>query len=289
MKPSLFEYVVPDSVTEAVDALSTDPGAMVLAGGQSLIPAMNFRLAGPSRLVDLRKIEALRKVVIDNGVIRVGAMVRHRALELNDEVHRANPLIREALGYVAHIPIRNRGTIVGSLCHADAAAEMPLVLVLTGGAVNAQSNAGVRRIPADEFFQFHMTTTRAPDELIVSAEIPVLPDDAGFAFEEFARRNGDYAIAAVGAIIRRDGGGSVVDASVAACGIGSRPLRLEAVEEAVKGTGLEDDDLSAATAASAQYVTAPDDIHATTAYRRHLLGGLLRRALKRAAAPPHAA
>lgn len=282
MKPSSFEYVVPGSVAEAVDALSDEPGAMVLAGGQSLIPAMNFRLAGPSRLIDLRKIDDLRQLVIKDGVIHIGAMVRHRELELNGEVHRANPLIRAALGYVAHVPIRNRGTVVGSLCHADAAAEMPLVMVLTGGTLVAQSTSGGRRISADDFFQFHMTTTRAPDELIVSAEIPVMPQDAGFAFEEFARRNGDYAIAAVGAIVRRDSGGLIAEASVAACGIGSRPLRLEAVEQAVLGTGLDEDDLSAAVAASEQYVTAPDDIHATTAYRRHLLGGLLRRALTRA-------
>lgn len=284
MKPSLFEYVAPDTVDEAIQALDSDPGAMVLAGGQSLIPAMNFRLASASRLVDLRAIAELRGLEVANGVIRVGAMVRHRTVEQDQAVVRANPLLQEALTHVAHVPIRNRGTVVGSLCHADAAAEMPLVLLLTGGSVLARSISGERRIAAEDFFRFHMTTSRAPGELVVSADFPVLPEGAGHAFEEYARRHGDYAIAAVGVILECDGDGTVRTARIAACGVGSRPVLLDTAAQAVIGTRLSEQDLAAAAQASEASVTAAGDIHATPEYRKHLLGSLLRRALLRAAA-----
>ena len=283
MKPSLFEYVAPDTLDGAIQALNDDPGAMVLAGGQSLVPAMNFRLASPSRLVDLRGIADLRKLEVEGGVIRVGAMVRHRTVERDDAVHRANPLLREALAHVAHVPIRNRGTVVGSLCHADAAAEMPLVLLLTGGSVLARSATGERRIHADEFFRFHMTTAREPGEIVVSADFPALPQGAGCAFEEYARRHGDYAIAAVGVIVHKDRDGLIREARVAACGIGSRPILLDAAARAVAGTRMTEQDLDAAVRASADYVTAPDDANISTEYRKHLLGSLLRRAFLRAA------
>lgn len=282
MKPSLFDYSAPNSVAEAIEALSSDPGAMILAGGQSLVPAMNLRLASPTRLVDLRNVSGLRETVIEDGMIRIGAMVRHRDIELDEAVRQANPLIREAMKYVAHVPIRNRGTVVGSLCHADAAAEMPLVLLVTGGSVTAEGPGGRRDIPADDFFQFHMTTTRAADELVVHANIPALPEGAGYAFEEFARRHGDYAIAAVAAIVQRRPDGTVEAASIGACGIASRPVRLSAVEDAIAGTALSDDDIKNAAQSSQDYVSAPDDMHATTAYRRHLLVSLVRRALSSA-------
>lgn len=282
MKPSLFDYSAPTSVAEAIEALSSDPGAMILAGGQSLVPAMNLRLASPTRLVDLRSVSGLRETVIEDGMIRIGAMVRHRDIELDEAVRQANPLIREAMKYVAHVPIRNRGTVVGSLCHADAAAEMPLVLLVTGGSVTAEGPGGRRDIQADDFFQFHMTTTRAADELVVHANIPVLPEGAGYAFEEFARRHGDYAIAAVAAIVQRRPDGTVEAASIGACGVASRPLRLSAVEDAITGTALSDDDIKNAAQSSQDYVSAPDDMHATTAYRRHLLVNLVRRALSSA-------
>ena len=189
MKPSLFEYSAPDSVAGVVDLLRDDPGAMILAGGQSLVPAMNFRLASPTRLVDIRGVEGLDEIKVEDGSVVVGAMARHRDVELDNAVAAANPLIREAMQFVAHVPIRNRGTLVGSLCHADAAAEMPLILLVTGGSVTAVGPNGRRDIPAGDFFQFHMTTTREPDEMIVSATIPALPKGAGYAFDDrFAMR-----------------------------------------------------------------------------------------------------
>lgn len=282
MKPSLFDYCAPNSVAEAVEALSSDPGAMILAGGQSLVPAMNLRLASPTRLVDLRNIPDLRTVAVEDDVIRIGAMVRHRDIELDDTVNEANPLIRAAMNYVAHVPIRNRGTVVGSICHADAAAEMPLVLLVTDGSVTAEGPGGRREIPADDFFQFHMTTTRAADEVITHASIPAMPHGAGYAFEEFARRHGDYAIAGVAAIVQRGADGAVTAASIGACGVGSRPVRLTSVEEAITGTKLSEDEIKTAAQSSQDYVTAPDDMHATTAYRRHLLVNLVRRVLSSA-------
>lgn len=257
---------------------------MILAGGQSLIPAMNFRLASPAALIDINRIPELRAIDIVDGNVRVGAAVRHRDLEQSEAAFRANPLIRAALRHVAHVPIRNRGTTVGSLCHADAAAEMPMLLVLTGGWVSAAGSGGRRDIPAEDFFQFHMTTSREPDEVIVSATFPGLPAGAGHAFAEFARRKGDYAIAAVGAIIQFDAGGRVSAARLAACGVASRPVRLPGAEAAIVGTALSQADIAAAGGATADAVTAPDDQNATTAYRRHLLAALTRRVIAEAAA-----
>ena len=284
MKPPLFEYSAPTSVREAVALLAADPGAMVLAGGQSLVPAMNLRLASPSRLVDIQRIPGLSGISVNDGQIVVKAMTRHRELELSEEAFQANPLIRETMAHVAHIPIRNRGTVVGSLCHADAAAEMPMVLILTGGRVVAEGPDGRRTIPADDFFQFHMTTSRRSGEMIVEAHFPVLPRGAGAAFDEFTRRHGDYAIAAVGAIVSIGRDGLASDVALAACGVASRPVRLTAAEDILRGSRLSAADLNAAGEAAKGAVTAPDDMHATTSYRRRVIATLVRRTAERAAA-----
>jgi carbon-monoxide dehydrogenase medium subunit len=283
MKPALFEYSAPRTVHEAVALLAADPGAMVLAGGQSLVPAMNLRLASPSRLVDIQHVAGLSGISIENGAIVVRAMTRHRELELSDVAFKANPVIREAMAHVAHIPIRNRGTVVGSLCHADAAAEMPMILVLTGGSVVAEGPNGRRTIPAEDFFQFHMTTSRQPGELIVEAHFPVLPAGAGAAFDEFTRRHGDYAIAAVGAILGFGPDGRAKDVRVATCGIGSKPMRLHEAEAVLEGSEVTAQDLAAAGEAAKAAVTAPDDMHATTSYRRRVVATLVRRVVETAA------
>lgn len=279
MKPPLFEYCAPRSLGEAVALLAGDPAAMVLAGGQSLIPAMNMRLASPGRLVDIQHVEGLRGISVEGDRLVVRAMTRHRELELSDTAHRAQPLIRAAMAHVAHVPIRNRGTTVGSLCHADAAAEMPMVLVATGGSVVAEGPRGRREIKAEDFFKFHMTTSREPDEIVVEARFGVLPEGAGWAFEEFTRRKGDYAIAAVAAVV----GAGRSSVSIAACGVSSRPLRLGAAEQILAGGDFSPANLDAAAEAAKDAVTAPDDMHATTAYRRHLLASLVRRAVEAAA------
>lgn len=283
MKPALFEYSAPTSVREAVALLAADPGAMVLAGGQSLVPAMNLRLASPSRLVDIQHVAGLHGISVEGDKIVVKAMTRHRELELSDVAFKANPVIRAAMAHVAHIPIRNRGTVVGSLCHADAAAEMPMVLVLTGGSVVAEGPDGRRTIAAEDFFQFHMTTSREPGELIVEAHFPVLPAGAGAAFDEFTRRHGDYAIAAIGAIVGFGPDGRAKDVRVATCGIGSKPMRLREAEAVLEGSEVTAQDLAAAGEAAKAAVTAPDDMHATTSYRRRVVATLVRRVVETAA------
>lgn len=283
MKPALFEYSTPKTVGEAVALLAADPGAMVLAGGQSLVPAMNLRLASPSHLVDIQHVAGLSGIAVEGGNIVVKAMTRHRELELSEAAFKANPVIREAMAHVAHIPIRNRGTVVGSLCHADAAAEMPMVLVLTGGSIVAEGPDGRRTIPAEDFFQFHMTTSRQPGELIVEAHFPVLPSGAGAAFNEFTRRHGDYAIAAVGAIVGFGADGRAKGVRVATCGIGSKPMRLREAEALLEGSEVTANDLAAAGEAAKAAVTAPDDMHATTSYRRRVVATLVRRVVETAA------
>ncbi len=285
MKPALFDYVAPETVEAAVAALAGDETARPLAGGQSLIPTMNFRLSTPGRLVDLRKIESLRGIAVENGSIRVGAMTRHRELEAHGAANAANPLIGEVLDNVAHIAIRNRGTVGGSIAHADSAAELPCLLVASGGSVSAQGPDGSRDIAADELFRFHMTTTLAGSEILTEVRIPVLPPATGYAFEELARRRGDYALAGVCTLLTMEG--SVCrEARIAACGIGARPIRLAAAEGALRGRVVDEDARSEAGEAAKKYMTAPADTQASVAYRRDLLAALVRRtsetALKRA-------
>jgi carbon-monoxide dehydrogenase medium subunit len=284
MKPPLFAYRAPRTLDEAVTALASDDDAVVLAGGQSLLPAMNFRLAAPSMLVDIQHVTGLKGIGIEHGRIAVKAMTRHRELELDEGVRQANPLIAEVMEHVAHIPIRNRGTVVGSLCHADAAAEMPMLLVLLGGSVVAQSAAGRREISAADFFRFHLTTSRRRDEIIVEARLPVLAPDAGWAFDEMTRRHGDFAIVGVGAVVRLDPAGRAIEVRLAACGIAACPVRLTGAENLLVGTLLGASDLGAAGAAAAAAVTAPDDMHASGAYRRRVTATLVRRMVAKAAA-----
>ena len=283
MKPALFDYLAPETVAEAVAALAAEPNARPLAGGQSLIPTMNFRLASPAMLVDLRKIAGLRGITVAGREIRVGAMTRHRDLETHPGANRANPLIAEVMANVAHIAIRNRGTVGGSIAHADSAAELPCMLVATGGAVRAAGPDGERTVAADGLFSFHMTTTLEQAELLTEVSIPVLPPATGYAFEEFARRRGDYALAGVCALITLGEGGVCTEARLAGCGIGSRPVRLAAAEDALRGKPVGEAALEAAGEAAKEYVTAPGDLQASEAYRKDLLAALVRRTAARAA------
>ena len=283
MKPALFDYVAPDSVAEALKELASDDMARPLAGGQSLIPTMNFRIAAPSKLVDLRKIDELKGITIEDGVVKVGAMTRHRELELDAAANAANPLIGEILANVAHIIVRNRGTIGGSIAHADAAAELPCLLVATGGSVVVKGPSGERIVAAEDWFQFHMTTSIGEGELLTQVQIPVLAANTGYAFQEVARRHGDYALAGVCALVTVEGG-TCTAASLAACGIGSKATRLVNAEAALVGKTLDDATLESAGAAAKEYVTASDDRQASTAYRQTLVATLVKRTVKKAAA-----
>jgi len=277
MKPPLFRYEAPRTLRDAVAVLASDPDAMVLAGGQSLVPAMNFRVAMPSLLVDIQHVEGLKGIALDGDAIVIKAMTRHRELELNREVRRVNPLIAETMQHVAHVPIRNRGTVVGSLCHADPSAEMPLLFVLLDGTMVATGSAGTRHIAAADFFQSFLTTSRRQDEIVIEARLPVLPDGAGFAFDEVTRRHGDYALVGVGCVLLLDGGGRVQNIRLGACGISDRPVRLKAAEAALNGSLLASSDLAAAARASADAVTQTDDMNTSMSYRRRVLSGLIQR------------
>ncbi len=283
MKPALFDYIAPETVTEAVAALAAEPTARPLAGGQSLIPMMNFRLSRPAALVDLRKVAALRGIVVADGAIRIGAMTRHREIETHPDARQANPLITEVMANVAHIAIRNRGTVGGSIAHADSAAELPCMLVATGGTVCASGPDGERTVAADDLFSFHMSTTLEQAELLTEVRIPVLAPATGHAFEEFARRRGDYALAGVCALITLDGDGACAQARLAGCGIGSRPVRLVAAEDTLRGRPVDDGALREAGEAAKTHVTAPGDLQASESYRKDLLAALVRRTVARAA------
>jgi CO/xanthine dehydrogenase FAD-binding subunit len=277
MKPPLFRYEAPRTLRDAVAVLASDPDAMVLAGGQSLVPAMNFRVATPSLLVDIQHVEGLKGIAIEDDTIVIKAMTRHRELELDPEVRRVNSLIAETMQHVAHVPIRNRGTVVGSLCHADPSAEMPLLFVLLDGTLVATSPVGTRHIAAADFFQSFLTTSRRQDEIVVEARLPVLPVGAGFAFDEVTRRHGDFALVGIGCVLSLDGSGRVQNIRLAACGISDRPVRLKAAEAALNGSLLAAGDLAAAARASADAVTQTDDMNTSMSYRRRVLSGLIQR------------
>lgn len=279
MKPPLFDYVRAETVDEAVAARAAHEYSAVLAGGQSLLPTLNFRLARPDALIDIGRIKALQGTAIDGDEIVIRAMARQREVEHDEAIFAANPLIRETLGNVAHAVIRNRGTVVGSIAHADASAELPALLLATGGAVIARGPKGERRIEANAFFKFHMTTSLAADEIAVAVCIPRLPPGTGYAFLEFARRHGDYALAGVCALLTMGAGGRVASARLAACGIGSRAVRLVAAEAALNGQKPDAASFAAAAKAARDAVTASDDRQASIAFRKHLLEHIVGRAL----------
>jgi carbon-monoxide dehydrogenase medium subunit len=282
MKPALFDYRAPRTIDEAIGFLASDADAMVLAGGQSLMPAMNFRVASPSLLVDIQHVAGFKGIAVEDGQIRIKAMTRHRELELDAEVRRANPLIAETMAHVAHIPIRNRGTVVGSLCHADPSAELPLLFVLLDGMLIAQGPVGSRQIPALEFFRSFLTTVRRQDEIVVEARLPVLPAGTGWAFDEVTRRHGDYALVGVGCVLQFDGDGRAKEVRIAACGIADRPLRLTAAEKLLNATRLAPTEIDEAVRASMGAVTIADDMSTSASFRRRVLGGLIRRLVERA-------
>ena len=279
MKPPRFEYHAPRTVEEALGLLGRYRGdAKVLAGGQSLVPLLNFRLVRPAALVDLNRIPALAGIEERDGTLAFGAMTRQRAVERSPVVARRLPLLHEATRWVGHLPIRSRGTIGGSIAHADPSAEYPTVLAALGGEVVARSPRGERVVTAAALFETYLTTSLAPDEILVEVRIPAPPARAGSAFEEFARRHGDFAIVGIAAVVARDGGALRV--RLAAGGAAPTPLRLRAAEEIVEAGGAA---AIPAAAERARELVQPDgDVHASADYRRHLTSVLTTRALRRA-------
>lgn len=270
MKPAPFTYRRPATLDEAVRLLSEEPGAKVLAGGQSLVPLLSMRLAAPDTLVDINQLPDLGHVAVDATGVRVGALARHADVLASEAARDVQPLLAEALAHVAHATIRNRGTTLGSIVHADAAAEMPMVLALLGGSVDVVSVRGRRTIAASELFAGPLESTVAPDEVAVEAFFPALPPGGGVAFEEVARRHGDYALVGVGATVTRDGD-RVTEAKLGYVSVSDVPVVVD-VTDAV------DDPAEVAL----EQLDPADDIHATAAFRAHLVRVLSPRVLARA-------
>ena len=270
MKPVPFTYVRAESVEQAVDTLRTHGGeAKLLAGGQSLVPALNMRLARPTVLVDLNRIPGLDRIAEENGGIGIGALVRQSVAERAQLIRASCPLLAESLPLVGHFATRNRGTVGGSIAHADAAAELPLALVALSGSVITP----VRTIPAADFFVGHFTTALADDELVVATTWPRAAAGEGSAFEEFALRHGDFALATAACVLRVEDG-RLVDARVVIGAVTDRPQLLQ----------LAEPDAAEAARAAAAAVDPPPNLHASPEYRRRLVAVLVERAVTRALA-----
>ena len=279
MKPAQFAYVRPSSVEEAVTLLAEyGDDAKALAGGQSLVPLMNFRLARPKLLVDINTIDGLAYVREDDGWLALGALTRERAVEKSELVASRLPLLSEATRWIGHPPIRSRGTIGGSLAHNDPSAEYPLIATALGAEVVVQGSGGRRRVPIDDFFVTYLTTSLAPDELVVEVRFPVPASGTGWAFQEMARRRGDFAIVAAAALLSMDGE-TISGARIAVGGAAPIAFRATDAESVLVGQRWSTE-LAAEAAVRAAAMTDPEgDIHGSADYRRHLAGVLTRQAL----------
>ena len=282
MKPARFEYFCPRTVDEAVDLLARygDDGK-VLAGGQSLVPLMNMRLARPAVIIDINRIDGFGDLRERNGILRFGALTRQRAAERSPVVAERCPLLRDALRLVGHAQIRNRGTLGGSIAHADPAAELTAILSALDGEVTARSARGTRTIAAADLFVTYLTTALDPRELIVEIRIPALSPGAGWSWMEIARRHGDFALAGVGVVlaVRR---GTIAEVRIALTGVGPTPVRAGAAERLLVGHAPSDTLWTEAAEAVRAAVTPDGDIHASAEYRKHVAGVLTQRALREA-------
>lgn len=278
MKPPSFEYVAPRTLDEALEALATSNGeAKILAGGQSLIPLLNFRLARPRLLVDLNRIPELGYIDDRDGGLAIGAMTRDAAVEREPLVRERMPLLDEAIRWVGHAAIRARGTVGGNLAHADPAAELPAVAVCLGAELTIAGPRGRRTLAAEDFFQGYLTTALQPDEILVDVWLPAVAPSTGQAWLEFARRHGDFALVGVAVSLTLDRG-EVSNACIVLTGVGGKPVRARAAETVLVGGQIEDRMTPAADAVRG--AIDPDaDIHASKEYRTHLAGVLTQRAI----------
>lgn len=280
MKPPPFAYFAPDSAEAALDLLREHGDeARPLAGGQSLVPMLNFRLARPAVLVDLNRIAGMSEITTVDGTVRFGALVRERAAERSTVVRERSPLLAAALPLIGHEAIRTRGTLGGSMAHADPAAELPAVAVAADAEMVLRSAArGNRTVPADEFFQGYFTTAVEPDELLVEVAIPEPAAGTGVRFLEVARRNGDFALAGVLATVHLTEG-RIDDARIALIGVADRVVRARAAETVLVGTAPADETFAEAAATAVRDLRPPSDLNGSSAYRKHIAERLVRRAL----------
>ena len=284
MKPASFEYYAPDSIEQALDLMRQYAGdAKILAGGQSLVPAMNFRVVQPSVLIDLNRVTELSYVREDDRVIRIGAMTRERQLEFNALISRWAPLLKEAAPHIAHPQIRNRGTIGGSIVNADPAAELPVLMLALSARLKAKSVSGERWIDAQDFFMGMFTTALEPDEILVEIELPASPPRTGWSFMEVAPRAGDYALMGVAALVTLDQNGKCEGAKLVYLNAGEGPMEAKEAEKLLIGESLNDRLIeSSASKASETEINPFGNIHTSPEFQRHLANVLTKKALKQA-------
>jgi CO/xanthine dehydrogenase FAD-binding subunit len=283
MKPARFDYIKPTTLSDAVEALAaTDGEGKVLAGGQSLLPLLNFRMVRPTVLVDINGLKDLSFIETRGDSVVIGALTRHREIEQSAMIASKLPVMSAAMRYVAHLAIRNRGTIGGSLSHADPAAELPMLALFYGATIVSEGPSGRRRIPADEFFVDALTNCLEPDEIVVEIEFPVLQHD-GWAFEEVARRFGDFALASIAVAVRCEPGG-LADIRIGVMGVADTPLRLIAVEQELNGMKIDGAMADRFSSLVTTAISPNSDLHASAEYRRHLLGALAKQAMATALA-----
>jgi carbon-monoxide dehydrogenase medium subunit len=280
MKPPRFAYYDPETVAEAIQIKNRfETDALVLAGGQSLMPMLNTRLARPEVLIDINRIAPLQDLQVGPTHVEFGALVRQHRLESDPVVARNVPLLAAVTHYIGHVENRHRGTVGGSLAHADSAAELPTAAITLDAEMVIEGPAGRRVEAAADFFAGWMTTTVAPDELLVAVRFPITPADAGWGFVEVARREGDFALSAAAAQLRLDEAGRVSQIAIGVASITDRPVRASGTEAQLLGQVPTPEAVAAAARAVEDQVTASDDMHATHTYRRHLAATVTQRAV----------
>ena len=281
MKPPPFAYHDPETVADVIGLLGKLENVRLLAGGQSLMPMLNMRYVLPDHLIDLNRVEGLSWLRETGGALEIGAMTRQRALECSDLVRKRCPLMHEALAHVGHRQTRNRGTLGGSLCQLDPAAELVAVAAALDATITVSGPKGQRAIPFSEFPAGYMTPALEPEEMLTGVRFPLWGEDHGHAFVEFARRHGDFAIVSAAALLERDRGEKITRASVTIGGLGPAPVRAAEVERALIGN-VASEGLLRDAGESCRKLDAVGDIHAPAAYRQHLAAILSQRALKKA-------
>ena len=283
MKPAPFDYQAPRTLGEAIDLLASNPEGLVIAGGQSLMPVLAFRLATPSLLVDLRRLPGLGYIAVGDDGFQLGALVRWRDIEDDQRLVAAHPLLHAAVVHIAHYQIRNRGTVGGSLAHADPAAELPGVAVTCEGEITLCGPAGSRTVRAGDFFTGPLSTLRQPDEIVTELHLPKWPSGRRWAFRKYGRREGDFALAGILLFYDEDQRGALSNAHVGVIGACPRPHRLTRAEALLNGRGIDESLIRQAAVTAAEEVDPPDDLHGDAAYRRGLVATLIERGLRAAA------
>jgi len=288
VKPARFDYVAPRTLDEVLARLAEfGDDAKLLAGGQSLVPAMNMRLARPKVLIDLGRVPDVDDIRADNGTLVLGALVRQRAAERSELVHRETPLLAQALPFIGHPTIRNRGTVGGSLAHADPAAELPAVVAALDGDLVVASAKGRRVVKPSAFFASYLTTTLEPHEMLLEVRLPRATATSRFAFVEFSRRHGDFALVGVAVALDVDATNVCRAARVALVGVGPGPVHATQAERSLAGRAVSDPVIREAAESASKEIDPQTDIHATSHYRRRLAAALVEDAVRQALGGKH--